>query len=156
VAAAEEAVAVSRTLDDALDDFGAALRIGWMFALVLAVLLAFNATTINTEERRREHATMFAFGLGSPSVLRTLVLENVLVGLAATVAGVLLGRLILEWVVGSLVRETFPDLGMQVVIGSTTLLVAAAAGLLALATAPLLAARRLRRMDVPSTLRVVE
>jgi putative ABC transport system permease protein len=45
---------------------------------------------------------------------------------------------------------------MQVAIGPATLLVAAAAGLLALAAAPLLAARRLRRMDVPSTLRVVE
>jgi putative ABC transport system permease protein len=43
-----------------------------------------------------------------------------------------------------------------VTISAGSLLAAAAVGIAAVALAPLLTARRLRRMDVPSTLRVVE
>jgi putative ABC transport system permease protein len=132
------------------------LRIGWAFALALALLMAFNATAINAEERRREHATMFAFGIVPRRVVTIQVLENVLVGLLATAAGVALGRGILEWIVGSLIPETFPDLGIEVAVARGTLAAAGVAGILALAAAPVLSARRLRRMDVPATLRVME
>ena len=156
VASVEEAVAPSRALDDALHQYGASLRIGWLFALALAILMAFNATTLNAEERRREHATMFAFGLGAPSVLRVTVLENLVVGVLATGAGLVLGLGILGWVIGSLVSQTVPDLGLDVALAPATLFAAGAAGLLALALAPLLTLRRLRRMDVSATLRVME
>jgi putative ABC transport system permease protein len=156
VASVEEAVAPIRTLDEALHQFGGSLRIGWLFALALAVLMAFNATSINAEERRREHATMFAFGLGTPTVMRITVLEHLALGLLATVSGLLLGLGILGWVIGSLVSQTVPDLGLEVALGSTTLLAATAAGLLSLAAAPVLTVRRLRRMDIAATLRVVE
>ena len=156
VASVEEAAIASRTLDDALDQFGSVLRIGWIFALALGLLMAFNATAINTDERRREHATMFAFGVRPRSVLRINVLENVAVGILATLVGLALGTAILSWVVGSLVRETFPDLAVEMAIAPATLIAAALAGVVALALAPVVTLRRLRRMDVPSTLRVME
>lgn len=156
VASVEAAGASSRTLHDAMGQFASVLRIGWAFAIALAVLMAFNATTINADERRREHATMFAFGVGPRVVLAVQVAEAVLVGLLATAAGLALGRVILGWIVGGLIPETFPDLGIGVAISGGTLAAAALAGVLALALAPLLGARRLRRMDVPSTLRVME
>lgn len=156
VASVEEAAIAGRTLDDALDQFGSVLRIGWIFALALGLLMAFNATTINTDERRREHATMFAFGVRPRSVLRINVLENVAVGILATLVGLALGTAILSWVVGSLVRETFPDLAVQMAIAPGTLTAAALAGVVALALAPIFTLRRLRLMDVPSTLRVME
>jgi putative ABC transport system permease protein len=156
VASVEEAAAPTRTLQDALDQFGGVLRIGWLFAIALALLMAFNATTINAEERRREHATMFAFGLGPRVVLGVQIAESLLVGLLATAMGVVIGRGVLAWIVTSLIPETFPDLGIDAALSSTTLLAAGAAGLLALALAPVLTARRLRRMDVPATLRVME
>lgn len=156
VASVEEAAIAGRTLDDALDQFGSVLRIGWIFALALGLLMAFNATTINTDERRREHATMFAFGVRPRSVLRITVLENVAIGLLATVVGLALGTAILGWVVGSLVRETFPDLAVQMAIAPRTLIAVALAGVVALALAPVVTLRRLQRMDVPSTLRVME
>ena len=52
--------------------------------------------------------------------------------------------------------DTFPDLGVEVALATPTLVAAAAAGLLALGLAPLFTLRRLRRMDVPATLRVME
>ena len=133
VASVEEAVAAGRTLDEAMDQFAAALRIGWLFALGLAVLMGFNATAINADERRREHATMFAFGLGSPTVLRLSILENLALGILATATGLALGLAIVGWVIGSLVPDTFPDLGIEVALAAPTLIAAAAAGLLALA-----------------------
>jgi putative ABC transport system permease protein len=66
-----------------------------------------------SDERRREHATMFAFGIPPRSVMRINVLENVAVGILATLVGLALGTAILSWVLGSLVRETFPDLAVE-------------------------------------------
>jgi putative ABC transport system permease protein len=53
-------------------------------------------------------------------------------------------------------EETFPELGTVIAVSPGSLLVAALVGVLAVAIAPLLTTRRLRRMDIPSTLRVVE
>ncbi len=86
--------------------------------LVLTLLIAFNSAGITLDERRREHATMFAFGVPVAVALALAVVESLLIGTAGTVAGILAGRV--------------P------------------------AAAPLLLVRRLRRMDVPATLRVVE
>lgn len=156
VASVEEAAVPARTLDDALEQFASVLRIGWIFALALGLLMAFNATAINSDERRREHATMFAFGVRPRSVLRVTVLENVAVGVLATLVGLALGTAILGWVIGSLVRDTFPGLGLEMAIAPGTLAAAALTGVVALALAPVVTLRRLRRMDVPSTLRVME
>jgi putative ABC transport system permease protein len=45
---------------------------------------------------------------------------------------------------------------LAIEIAPASLLVAAAVGIASVALAPLLSARRLRRMDIPSTLRVME
>jgi putative ABC transport system permease protein len=156
VASVEEAAAASRTLRDAMDQFGGVLRIGWVFAIALALLMAFNATTINADERRREYATIFAFGVRPRAVVALQIAEGVIVGVLATLAGIALGRAILAWIVTGLIPGTFPDLGIEATLAGGTLAAAAVAGLVALALAPLLTARGLRRMDVPSTLRVME
>jgi putative ABC transport system permease protein len=49
-----------------------------------------------------------------------------------------------------------PDLGMIVSIAPSTTATAIALGVFAVGIAPLFTFRRLRRMDVPSTLRVME
>jgi putative ABC transport system permease protein len=49
-----------------------------------------------------------------------------------------------------------PDLGMDVVVSAETVLTAVVLSAIAVALAPLLTVRRLRRMDIPGTLRVVE
>jgi putative ABC transport system permease protein len=84
------------------------------------------------------------------------VVESALVGLLGTVIGVVGGLLLLNWLVTSLFASTAPDLGIVVALAPRTVLIAAALGIGAVALAPLLGARRIRRMDIPSTLRVVE
>jgi putative ABC transport system permease protein len=54
------------------------------------------------------------------------------------------------------VPDTFPDIGVIVSLNPGSLAVATALGTAAVALAPLFTTRRMRRMDVPSTLRVVE
>jgi putative ABC transport system permease protein len=49
-----------------------------------------------------------------------------------------------------------PDMTLDVIVSPRTILTAAALGTAAVAIAPLLTIRRLRRMDVPGTLRIVE
>jgi hypothetical protein len=58
--------------------------------------------------------------------------------------------------VGSIVPQTFPELEIDVVVTATTLAAAAVIGVVACALATLFTAPRLRRMDVASTLRVME
>lgn len=124
--------------------------------LVLALLIAFNSTSINVDERAREHATMFAFGLPLRTVVRSSVMEAALTGALGTVIGVVAGRLLLGFLVRVLIPQTFPDLGIVVEVAGSTLGTAVALGVVAVALAPLLTVPKLARMDLPATLRVVE
>ena len=49
-----------------------------------------------------------------------------------------------------------PDMSMDVIVSAQTMLTAVTRGAIAVGAAPLLTLRRLRRMDVPGTLRAVE
>jgi putative ABC transport system permease protein len=70
--------------------------------------------------------------------------------------GIAGGRLLLEWLTGELVPRTLPEIGIVTALSTRTIVEALLLGLVAVTVAPLLTARRLRRMDIPSTLRVVE
>ena len=124
--------------------------------LLLALLIAFNSASINADERARDHATMFAFGLPTRSVLRMAIVESTVVGVLGTGLGLLVGWLLLGWLVNSLLPQTFPDLGITTYLAPSTIGVALGLGVLAVAVAPVFTLRKLRRMDIPSTLRVME
>ncbi len=49
--------------------------------LLLALCIAFNSTAINMDERARENATMFAYGLPAGRVLLVSVVESLIIGL---------------------------------------------------------------------------
>jgi putative ABC transport system permease protein len=122
----------------------------------MALLIAFNATAINTDERAREHATMFAYGVPAGRVMRLGMAEALLVGALGTAVGTAAGHALLSWIVNTNMPETMPDVGMLTSVTPITYLLAVIAGTLVVAAAPLLTLRRLERTDVPSTLRVVE
>ena len=61
------------------------------FVLGLALLIAFNTANINSDERVRDHATMFAYGVTVLRVLGNLALEGLILGVLAAVMGVVLG-----------------------------------------------------------------
>jgi putative ABC transport system permease protein len=156
VATIESASTLGNALSDGLDEFAAIIRVVVAIAVILVLLIAFNSTAINSDERAREYATMFAYGLPVRTVVRLAVVESLIIGLLATAVGVLLGIVILGWVINVSLEEVLPELGVVSSLSLGTILLAAVAGAGAMALAPLLTIRRLRRMDVPSTLRVVE
>jgi putative ABC transport system permease protein len=156
VASVEPASAIPDALRTYLDEFLAILRITQTVALLLAVLIAFNAMSIATEERRREHATMLAFGTPLRRTVGNTVIESTLIGTLGTVVGLGLGFAILGWIINVVSRDTYPELGIPVTLAPGSIATAAALGIVAVGLAPLLSVRRLRNVDIPSTLRVVE
>ena len=156
VASAQKASAASDVFRDQMEQFTGILQFIQAAVIALALLIAYNTASINMDERRRENATMFAYGLPARSVMGMAVVESAVLGVISTLIGLVIGYLMLLWVIAVLMPATIPDLGFYVVFKPSTIVVAMALGIFAVAIAPLLTIRRLRRMNVPSTLRVME
>ncbi len=156
VTAVQGAAAMTDAVDQTMSQFTQVLIITVAIAVVMALLIAYNAAAINAEERTRETATMFAYGIRPRSVIRGNVLEALLIGALATILGVVAGYAILRWIIDVSMRSTMPDLGVLISISAATYGLAALAGIVSVTLAPLLTLRRLKRTDVPSALRVVE
>lgn len=156
VSAVEAVQDVADNVREVINEFLGFLNVVQAAILLLAVLIAFNSTAISADERRREHATMFAFGLRTRTVLGLSVAESFIVGVIGTVVGVAVGRMLLQWLVKVLIPQTVPDIGIIIAVRPSTYVTAAILGVLAVSLAPVLTLRRLRRMDIPATLRVVE
>ncbi len=88
VAAVEGVNEVASTIRDTFEDFLGFLVLIEGFVLLMAVLIAFNSTSISSDERRREHATMFAFGLPTRTVMSLTVVESLFIGIMATLLGI--------------------------------------------------------------------
>ena len=156
VTSVQPVATANAVLRDSLQSFTGVYRVLEAFILLLALLIAYNATSINADERARERATMFAFGLPRRRVVLMEVVEGLIYGVIGTVVGIAAGTVLVRWVVTSVVASTMPEMGMEAVVSGATILTAIVMGVVAVAVAPLLTVRKLRRMDVPGTLRVVE
>jgi putative ABC transport system permease protein len=156
VGAVQGAAALTDAVDRRMEQFNQILLVTVAIAAAMALLIAFNATAINADERAREHATMFAHGVTVSRVTRGNVVEALLIGALGTAVGIAGGRAVLAWIVHTNLPETMPDIGMLIAVTPATYVLAAAAGVLAVAAAPLLTLRRLRRTDISAALRVVE
>lgn len=156
VAAVEPAADVGQLLRDRLDAVTQVIRMLEAIVLVLVLLVAFNSAAIGLDERAREQATMFAFGVRMRTTMRILVVESLLIGLLGTVLGLVGGYFVVSWMTSTLVERVIPDLGLVATLSTTTLVVSLVLGAVAVAVAPLFTLRRLRHMDIPATLRVLE
>ena len=156
VTAVQGAAATTDAVDQTMSQFTDVLIVTVAIAMTMALLIAYNSAAINNEERTREHATMFAHGIGAARVIRGNIAEALITGALATAIGIAAGYGILRWVIDISMRDTMPDLGTIVSISAMTYALAALAGIVTVALAPLLTLKRLRRTDIPSALRVVE
>ncbi len=156
VGSVQKATASTEVFRDRFEQFTGILYFIQVAIIGLAMLIAYNTASINMDERRREHATMFAYGLPARTVMGMAIVESAILGVISTILGLAGGYLILQWVVIVLIPAVMPDLGIVALIKPTTLVVSVALGVGAVAVAPILTLGRLRKMDVPSTLRVME
>jgi putative ABC transport system permease protein len=156
VGSAQSVRAATDGLRSSLDQFTGILNVAAAVALLLVFLIAFNTASIGTDERAREHATMMAFGLPTRAVLGLITVESVLVGGLGTVIGLGAGYGLLAWLTATTVAGTMPEIGVTAAVSAGTVTAALLLGAGTVAAAPLFTLRRLRRTDVPSTLRVAE
>ena len=156
VAYVESGAAVPDAVRSYMDEYLAILRITQLVTLLLAVLIAVNTMSIATEERRREHATMLAFGTRPISILRNAVVESAVIGALGTAVGLVAGVAILSWIVNVVSAETYPELGLSVTLSAPSIAIAVIVGVVAVGLSPIFGVGRLERMEISSTLRVVE
>lgn len=147
---------ISETVDEMLNLFTQVLRVVQVIVIIMAFLIAFNSTSINVDERRREISTMFAFGLRLRTVTRMQMLENFLLGLFGTLIGVLLGWEVLNRMMVARVEEQLAEFKFGATIEPSTLLISVLLGVITVTLTPLISIRKMRNMDIPSTLRVME
>jgi putative ABC transport system permease protein len=156
VASVQEVGVLSDTIERRMSQLTGILRVLEGFALVMALLIAVNSASLAVEERRREQATMFAFGLPVGTVMRSIMVEASITAIAGTAAGIAGGVGALGWLLHVLSTETLPEFGVRSTLSAGTIAAVVLLGVGVSSCAPLFALRRLRRTDVPATLRVLE
>ena len=156
VASAQSVRAATDGLRASLDQFTGIMNVAAGVALLLVLLIAYGTASVGTDERSREHATMMAFGLPPRAVLGLTAAESVLVGVPGTATGVAAGYGLLTWLTATTIAGVMPEIGVTAALSAGTVAAAVLLGTAAVAAAPLFTLRRLRRTDIPATLRVVE
>lgn len=109
----------------------------------MAFLIAFNSTSISVDERMREIATMFAFGLRLRTVTRMHIVENLVIGILGTLLGIAIGWAVLNLILFARADIEMPDLKFYVTISIPTLLLTVLLGVLVVALTPLFSIRRM-------------
>ncbi len=156
VASVQPVSATIKVFENLIGLFLNMLSIVVAFVVLLAFLITYNSTSINVDERAREIATMFAFGLPIHRVTAMLMIENLITGILGTLVGIALGFVGLQWLLVNSVGDTMPELSITASLGSQTLLTAMLCGVLVVMFTPLLNIRKMMRMNIPATLRVME
>ena len=145
-----------QSLDDSLEQSKSVFLITRIFVIFLVMLIAFNTANINVDERSRDHATMFAYGIPVRRVIANLSVEGLLLGVAAVVLGGLFGYALLLWMALFLIPNAIPEVGMIVSVRWWEMAMSFVLALAAIALAPVFAGRRLKKMFIPGQLRVME
>ena len=124
--------------------------------LAMALLIAFNTANLNAEERVKDHATMFAYGVPVRRAVFNLCVEGLVLGIVSILLSALFGYALLRWMVTVVFREAFPDVGIPVAFDPARVSAFLVVGGLLVALAPIFSGRKLKRMDIPARLRVTE
>ena len=145
-----------QSLEDSLEQSSSVFVITRIFVIFLVMLIAFNTANINVDERSRDHATMFAYGIPVRRVIANLSVEGLLLGVVAVVLGGLFGYALLLWMALFLMPTAVPDVGMIVSLRWWEMAASFVVALAAIALAPMFPGRKLNKMFIPGQLRVME
>lgn len=124
--------------------------------MILALLLVYNTTTVNIDERTRELATMAAFGTPIRTSSLILMVESMILGILGTVTGYLLFAPFVIDILEARVDQAMNEIWLSSVLYPNSILILLLIGIVFVTLTPLLSVRKLIKMDLPSALRVVE
>ena len=99
---------------------------------------------------------MFAFGARPRTVTWVQIGENALLGVLGTAVGGVVGWLVLRDMLAARMEVMLEELDLVIAVAPLSLILAVLLGVGVVALTPLVNARKLRRIDIPSTLRVME
>ncbi len=142
--------ATEATLRDAFAIMDVLVGVMFLFAVVLAGALLFNAMSANIAERLVELGTLRAAGLSSRTIRRTVAVENLLLTVAALPLGLVVGTFVARWFMGQ-----YENLGYRWSLsmrGSTYLWVVAGV-LFAAAASQLVVGRRVKHIEIAKIVR---
>ncbi|WP_420437042.1 ABC transporter permease [Candidatus Poriferisodalis sp.] len=145
-----------KSIEDSLDQSAGLFIAARVFVILLLLLIAFNTANINVDERARDHATMFAYGVPVRRVVANLSVEGLLLCAIAVLLGVLFGYALLLWMVLQLMPTAIPEIGPFVSISPVEMALYLTLALVAVALAPAFSIRKLKQMFIPGALRVME
>jgi putative ABC transport system permease protein len=112
-------------------------------ALFVGAFVIFNTLSITVAQRTREFATLRTLGGSRKQVMRSVVLEGLVIGLLASVVGLFVGVGIAK-AMNALVGSDLPDAGL--VFAPRTIIISLALGTLITLVASILPARRATRV----------
>ncbi len=156
VASVQTVASTTQAVEDMMGQMTGVIQTMAGVILLLAMLIAFLTSSISLDARVREHATMFAYGVRVRTAVRMAITESAVMGTIATLIGVAGGVGILWWMTSQLIATTLPDIGIEVALDPSTIVTVVVLGVVAVAFAPIFNVRRMRKMDLPGTLRLVE
>ncbi len=156
IVAVQPAAAMAELLDEMSSFMIPIMRMMQGAVLVIAFLIAYNATSINIDDRLREVATMFAYGTPPRTVTQVQIGENAILGIFGTILGALLGWLLLQRMLVARMELMMEEIGILITVTPLSIVMALVLGIGVVALTPLVSARRLRHLDIASTLRVME
>ena len=145
-----------QSVEDSLEQSEDVFFITQIFVVFLVMLIAFNTANINVDERSRDHATMFAYGIPVRRVIANLSIEGLLLGVVAVVLGGLFGYSLLLWMALFLMPTAIPEIGMIVSVRWWEMALSFVLALIAIAVAPVFPGRKLKKMFIPGQLRMME
>jgi putative ABC transport system permease protein len=149
----EAAEQQAQDLSSALGFIRTALLVFAGVALLVGGFLIFNTFQVTVAQRSREFALMRTLGASRRQVLRSVLAETVVIGLIASVLGVL-GGLLLAPALRALLKSFGLDLGTtSVIVEPRTVIVGLVVGLLATIVSGLVPARRATRVDPVEAMR---
>ena len=96
VAYTSTAFGIKEVLDEFMGLFYGFIGMMILFAALLAFIMVFNTVTVSVMERRRELATMRMIGAGMGRVAGIVTIENLGIGMAGGLIGLVVGRLLAD------------------------------------------------------------
>ncbi|MBL8165780.1 MAG: FtsX-like permease family protein, partial [Anaerolineae bacterium] len=138
VASVQPVAAIIRVFEELIGEFVSIFSVMQAAAVVLALLIAYNSTSINLDERAREMATMFAYGVRVRTVLRVAATENLLASILGTLVGCGVGILLMVFMLTQVFATVMRDIEVTTSMELLTLGAAVLVGVLVAVLTPLL------------------